>query len=156
MASMQPGLGRILSAWSDFPHPIQFRFSKGDLDHIVQSRPRSHLDGLSGFGKMHLVWKQVDVQESSGLVSGRVLPACYQFPIFRLSSVLPQMAWLILCKNQPGYDLVLADCVRFWPKRSRPEASQCATIIWPTSGQCFPADLDRIRIGSGMFTGLAG
>ncbi len=57
-------------------------------------------------------------------------------------------------QNQPGSDLVLADCVRFWPNGSGPEASRCARIIRPASGQCFPADPDRMRIGSGMFTGL--
>ena len=56
-------------------------------------------------------------------------------------------------QNQPGSDLVLADCVRFWPNRSIPEASQCARIIPPASGQCFPADPDPLIIGSGMFTG---
>ena len=56
-------------------------------------------------------------------------------------------------QNQPGSDLVPADCIRFWPNGSGPEASRCARIIRPASGQCFPADPDRMRIGSGMFTG---
>ena len=45
-------------------------------------------------------------------------------------------------QNQPRPNLVLADCVRFRPNRPSPEASQCARIIWPASGQCFPAELD--------------
>ena len=53
----------------------------------------------------------------------------------------------------PGSDLVLADCVRFWPNGSSPKASMYSRIIWAASGQCFPPDLDRMRIGSGMFTG---
>ena len=57
-------------------------------------------------------------------------------------------------QNQPGSDLVLADCVRFWPNGSGPEASRCARVVRPASGQCFPADPDRMRIRSGMFTGL--
>ena len=52
--------------------------------------------------------------------------------------------------NQPGSDLVLADCVRFWPNGSGPEASQCARIIRPASGQSvLPSrsgpDANRIR-----------
>ena len=58
-----------------------------------------------------------------------------------------------IVQNQHGSDLVLADCVRFWPNGSGPEASQCARITGPSSGQCFPADPDRIRIRSGMLTG---
>ena len=38
------------------------------------------------------------------------------------------------------------------PNGSGPEAGQCARIIGPTSGQRFPADPDRRRIGSGFFT----
>ena len=67
----------------------------------------------SGSGETHLVRKQAGVQESSGPVSGRTQPARYQFPTFRLGSVLPEMSRTILCKNQPGSDLVLADCVGF-------------------------------------------
>ena len=56
--------------------------------------------------------------------SGRMQPACYQFPPFRLGCVLPQMVMQgHIVQNQPGSDLVLADCVRFWPNRSGPEAS---------------------------------
>ena len=51
-------------------------------------------------------------------------------------------------QNQPRSNLVLT--VRFWPNGSCLEASWCARIIRPTSGQSF----ELIRIGSGMFTGL--
>ena len=57
-----------------------------------------------------------------------------------------------IVQNQPRSDLVLADCVRFWPNGSDLEASWCARIIQPTSGQCFPANLDLMQIGSGKFT----
>ena len=57
-----------------------------------------------------------------------------------------------IIQNQPGADLVLADCVRFWPNGSGPEVNQCARTIRPASGQCFPADPVRMRIRSGMFT----
>ena len=77
----------------------------------------------SGLGQTHLVWKLSGVQESSGQVSGRSQPARYQLPTSRLGSVLPQTSGIILCKNQPGSDVVLADCVRFWPNGSGPEAS---------------------------------
>ena len=93
------------------------------------------------------------MQEPSGQVSNRTQPARYQFHTFRLGSVHPHPSRIILCKNQPGSDIVLADCVRFWPNGSGPEASQWARIIRPASGQCFPADPDRMRMGSGMFTG---
>ena len=56
-------------------------------------------------------------------------------------------------QKQLGSEWVLADYVRFWPNGSGPEASRCARITRPTSGPCFQADPDRMRIGSGMFTG---
>ena len=57
-------------------------------------------------------------------------------------------------QNRPGSDL--DGLVRVWPNGSGPEASRCARIIQPASGQCFPADPDRMRIGSDMFTGYSG
>ena len=44
--SMQPESARIVYAGSDFPHPFQLRFSKEGMDHVVQNRPGSDLDGL--------------------------------------------------------------------------------------------------------------
>ena len=77
------------------------------------------------------------------------LPVFHFQTRFRSSTDVPDnTVW-----NQPGSDLVLADCVRFWPSVSGPEASRCARIIRPASGQCFLVDLDRMRIGTGMFTG---
>ena len=55
------------------------------------------------FGPMHMAQKQ----ESSDLVSGRMQPARYQFPTFRLGSVLPQTSRTILCKTSP-------DLIWFW------------------------------------------
>ena len=57
---------------------------------------------------------------------------------------------------QPESDLVLADCVRLGPNGSGPEASRCARITRPVSGHRFRPDPDRMRIGSGMFTGNCG
>ena len=113
----------------------------------MQNQPGSDLDGLVR------IWPNSSAPEASWCTrfirpgSGRVQPAHYQFPTFRLSSVLPQTAQMILCKtspdqdriitsldhivqNQPGSSLVLADCVRLWPNGSCPEASQCARIFW--------------------------
>ena len=61
----------------------------------------------SGFGQTHLVQKQAGVQESSGPVSGRTQPARYQFPTFRLGSVLPQTARIYCCQTNP-------DPILFW------------------------------------------
>ena len=127
---------------------------KKGMDHTVQNRPGSNLDGLIR------VWPNASGLEASqcagiiGPVSGRTQPARYQFPTFRLGSVLPQTSRIIIVPNQPGSDSVLADCVRFWPNGSGPEASRCARIIRPASGQCWPADPGRMRIGSGMFAGI--
>ena len=46
MARVQPESGWIVYAWSNSTRPIQFCFFKEDVDHIVQNRPRSDLDGL--------------------------------------------------------------------------------------------------------------
>ena len=95
-ASAQPESGRIVHAGSHFPHQIRFRFSKEDLDHIVQNRPGSDLDGLVR------VWPNVSgAQESWGLVCGRTQPARYHFPTSRLGSLLPQAASIMLCKTRP-------------------------------------------------------
>ena len=40
-----------------------------------------------------------------------------------------------IVQNQPGSDLVLADCVWFWPNGSGPEASRCARVIRPSFWQ---------------------
>ena len=104
----------------------------------------------SGFGQTHLVWKQADVQESSGPVSGRTQPARYQFPTFRLSSVLPQTSRIILCKTSP-------DPISFWlivsgfgqtdpvPKQAGVQESS-----GPVSGRTQPAryQFSTFRLGS--------
>ena len=138
-ASVQPESGRIVYAGSDFPHPFQLGFSKEGVDRIVQNRPGSDLDGLVR------VWPNASSPEASWCV-GIIGPTSW----FRSSTDVPDNT----VQNQPISDLVLADCVRFWPNGSGPEASRCARIIRPASGQCFPADPDRMRIGSGTFTGL--
>ena len=57
--------------------------------HIVQNQPRSNLDGLARF------WPSASGPEASQCVriirpgSGRIQTACYQFPTFRLSCIIP-------------------------------------------------------------------
>ena len=107
---------------------------------------------MPGFGQTHLVWKLAGVQESSGPVSGRTQPACY-LKVSHFQTRLQSSTDVLDHIVQPGSDLVLADSVRFWPNGSGLESNRCARIIRPASGLCFPADPDRMRIGSGMFTG---
>ena len=88
----------------------------------------------SGFRQTHSVRKQAGVQESWVPVSGRTRPARYQFPHFQTRLRSPADIPDNIVQNQPGSDLVLADCVRFWPNGSGPEERRCARIIAPTSG----------------------
>ena len=136
-ASVQPESGRIVYAGSDFPHPFQFRFfvvvffPKKARIILRKTDPDPIWMAWSGFGQTHLVWKQAGEQESSGPVSGRTQPARYQFPTFRLGFHSSTDILDNIVQNQPGSDLVLADCVVLWPNGSGPEASRCAGIIWP-------------------------
>ena len=74
----------------------------------------------SGFGQTHLVWKQDGVQESAGPVSGKTQPLSHFQTRCRSSTDVPDNT----VQNQPGSDLVLADCVRFWPNGSGPDANR--------------------------------
>ena len=158
-ASVQPESALVVYILPDPTFRIRFSFFKNPKKawiipcRAIPSRIRSGWPAWSGFGQTHLVWRQAGGLESLGPVSGRTQPVRYQFPTFRIGSVLPQTSRTILCKTSPGSDLVLADCVRFCPNGSGPEASRCARIIWPGPGQCFQADPDRMWIGSGKFTG---
>ena len=143
VANKQPELGRILYAGSNFPHPIQFCPSKEGPDHSVRNGLDLIWMAWSGFGQMHLVQMQTGVTESLGPTSGRMQSASYQFTTFTLACILPQTAWIILCKTSLGpvwFWLI----VRFGPNRSSMKASQRARIIGPTSGQHFQSDPDRI------------
>ena len=153
-ASVQPESAQIVYARSNFPHLFQLCFAKAGMDHIVQNWPGSNLDGVIG------VWPNTSGLEASwcaGIIrpsfwqdaTGLLLVSHFQTQ-FHSSTDVPDNT----VQNQPGSDLILADCVRFWPNGSGPKASQCARIIRPASGQCFPADPDWVRIGSGMFTGV--
>ena len=145
MASVQPE--------SDFPHPFQLRFAKEGMDDTVQNRPKSDLDDLVR------VWPNASGLEASWC-AGIIWPGFWKdapapLPV---SDLLTQPRSSTddpnnIVQNQPGPGLVLADCVRFWPNGSGPEASRCTRIVRLASGQCFPPEPDRMRIGSGMFTG---
>ena len=131
-------------AGSDFPHPFQLRFSKEGMGHTVQNRPGSEMDGLVR------VWPDTSGLKASrctGITwpgfwqdATRLLLVSHFQTRLRSSTDVPDN----IIQKQPGSDLVLADCVRFWPNGSGPEESQCARIIQPASGQCFPADPARI------------
>ena len=102
-----------------------------------------------GQGLATLIWSES--KPVCRFQAGRNRPAT-SFPLLKSVPFFHRRPDNIV-RNQPGSDLLLADCARFWPNGSGPEESQCARIIRPASGQCFPADLARLRIGSGMFTG---
>ena len=123
------------------------------MGHTVQNRPSSYLEGLVR------VWPNRSGPEASRC-AGIIWPGFWQdatgpLPVSQTRSPSSTDVADNITQNQPGSDLVLADCARFKPNRSGPEASRCARNIRPASGQCFSADPDRMRIiGSGMFTGL--
>ena len=101
-ASVQPESGRIVYAGSDFPHPFQLRFSKEGVDHLVQNRPGSDLDGLVR------VWPNASGLEASwcagiiGLGFWQEPTARNQFPTFRLGFAHPQKTRMIRWKTSPG------------------------------------------------------
>ena len=155
MASMQPESGSIILCWMQLPTSFSVPFFQRRQGHTVQNWPGSDLNGLAR------VWLN-----SSGLKASwcagisrpgywqdatNQLPGSHFQTRFRSS---PDILDNNIVQNQPGSDLVLADCARFWTNESGPEESQCARIIRPASGQCFPANPTWMWIGSGMFTGF--
>ena len=76
MASVQPESGWIIYIPDLTSCSILVPFFKEGPDDILQDWSGSDLDGRSGFGQMHLIWKQAGMQESLGLqVSSRMQPA---------------------------------------------------------------------------------
>ena len=149
MASVQPELGRIVYAGSDFPHPFQFRFSKEGMDLIAQNQPGSDLDGLAR------VWPNLSGLEASRC-AGIIWPGFWQdatgpLPVssfqtrFRSSTDVPDNT----VQNQPGSDLVLADRVRVLAKRIRsgrkPLCKKHPARFWPTLPSRSGPDANRIR-----------
>ena len=115
------------------------------MGHILcKTDPEPIWMAWPGFGYTHLVWKQAGVKKIIGPSfwqdATSPLPVDQFQTRLRSSTDVPDN----IMQNQTGSDLALADCVRFWPNGSGPEASRCARIIQPASGQCFPADPDRI------------
>ena len=130
---------------SVFPKKAWITLCKTDQDPIWMAWSR--------FGQTHLVWKQACLQESSGPVSSRTQPARYQFPTFRLGSVLPQTSQIIVCKTSRFSSGCLCQLLakriwsgrkpvcknhpaRFWPMlptRSGPDASRTQHVYWDSS-----------------------
>ena len=90
---------RIRLPVSVFPKKAWIILCKTDPDPIWMA--------WSGFSQTYLFQKQAGLQESSGPVFGRKQPACYQFPTFRLGSILLQTSQIILCQTSP-------DPIEFW------------------------------------------
>ena len=107
---------------------IFLSFKEG-IDHSVQNRTGSDLDGLVrcwfNASGLEASWCARNIRPGSG----KTQPARYQFPTFRLSCVLPQMAQFILCKAILGP-------VWFWLNGSSLEASWCAKITMPGLAEC--------------------
>ena len=102
IANVEQESARIRHARSGFPHPIWFHSSEEGPDDTVQNWSRSDPDGLVRF------WPNVSGPEARPCAiiirpgSGRRRPACHQFPTFRWSCILPETAWIILCKTGLG------------------------------------------------------
>ena len=77
--SMQPQLGLIIYAGSDFLHSIQFSSFKEGPDRIVQNWPGSALDGLV---RVLPKTNKAGVQKSLGLVLAE-----HNWPATRLAQV---------------------------------------------------------------------
>ena len=119
-------------------------FQRRPGSYWAKQRPGSDLDGLVR------VWPNTFGLETSWC-TGIIGPGFWQdatgpLPVshfqtrFRSSTDVPDN----IVQIQPGSDLVLADCARFWPNGSGPEASHLCKNHPPASGKCFPADPDRM------------
>ena len=142
---MQPESGRILYAGSDFPHPFQLRFfQRRHGSHCAKpTRVRSGWPGQGLAKHVRCRSRLVCWNHLARFLAERNRPA----GSFSLSDSVPFFRRRPdnIVQIQPGSNLVLVDCARFGPNGSGPEASQWAGIVRPASGQCFPADPDRIR-----------
>ena len=143
-------------AGSCMPEPascIQFGcvFPKKAQIILWKTNQGSDLDGLVRF------WEDAPCPEASW--SGRIIGPSFWPNATGLLPDSPRSHSVALFHGWPGsycaepaWIQLGSGCVRFCPNRSGLEASQCARIIRPTSGQRFQAD-DWVWIGSGMFTG---
>ena len=145
---------RIVYTGSDLSHPFHLRFATRKHGSYC-AKPTRIRSGLVR------VWPNTSGQETSrcaGIIvpgfwkdATSPLPVSHLLTPFRSSTDVPDN----IVQSQPGSVLVLADSIGFWPNGSGPEESQCVRIIRPASGQCFPADPDRMRIGPDMFAGIS-
>ena len=138
-ASMQPKWGRIQLPASNL------------VLNLFPRRPGSYCVKLarihSGWpGQVLAIWiwfrsKPVckNYWAQSRLNAAGLLPVPHSQTRLRSSTESPDH----IVQNQPRSSLVLADCVRFGPNGSSPEASRCARIIWRDSSQCFWASWSR-------------
>ena len=104
---------------------------------LLQNRPGSDQDVLVRVWPTHPVRKQAGVQGISVPVSGRTqtgpLPVSPFQARLRSSTDVPDR----IVQNQPGSDLVLADCVRVWPNgladcvRVWPNGLADCVRVWP-------------------------
>ena len=143
-ASVQPELCQIIY----MPYPtsrIQFSSILPKKAPVILCNTR--LDPMwmawSGFGRKHLVRKQAGVHDSLGLVLAECKQAATHFPLSDSSAFFhrwPRSYCVKPCRSS----LIQANCVRFWPNGSSPEASRCAIIIEPAS--------EPSQNGSSMFT----
>ena len=126
-------------------YQIWFHSSKEGPSHIVQDWPGSNSGGPVRF------WPNMSGPVASQCArnivpgSGRMQPACYQFPMFRLSCILLQMVGSYCTE-------CAVDLVWFWltvsgfgPNRSSLEASQCARIIRPALANASNVDVNQIQ-----------
>ena len=146
MASMQPELGLMLYAWSDFPHPIQFCFPKKALIILCKTDLDLIWMAQQGFGQTlvsrnhwaHFLagynWLAASFPLSDLVVFFHRCPRSWcakwaqiQFGSGRLCQILAKGIWSIskpVCKNRPA-------C--FWPmflSQSRSDVNQIWHIYW--------------------------
>ena len=133
-ASVQPELGRIVYAGSDFRIRFSSVFSKKAWIILCKTDP-DLIFGWPGQGLAKRIWsesKPVSRNHLARFLAGRKRTAT-SFPLSDSVFVLPQTSRIILCKTSSDPDgLVLADCVRFWPNRSGPEAVSYTHLTLPT------------------------
>ena len=123
------------------PHPFQFRFSKEGIHHIAQNRPGSDLDGL------FRVWLNafgLEASRCAGIIGAgfwqdatRPLPVSHFQTRFHSSADVPDKT----LQNQPGSDLVLADCVG---RCGHTDPVRMQAGVQESSGRSGP-DANRIR-----------
>ena len=139
-------------AGSYMPDPASFsvRFSKEGMGHTMQNRPGSDLDGLA---RVWLHSSGLKASWCAGIIgpgfwqdaTGLLLVSHFQTRL-RSSTDVPDNS----IQNQPGADLVLADCAGFWPNGSRQSGSKpvCknhTARFWPVLPNRSGPDANRIR-----------